>query len=56
MKVHGGRVASYGVDIRDAAAVEAMIEEIFRDGPLTGLVNNAAGNLSPAPRTCHRAG
>ncbi len=45
MKAHGGRVASYGVDIRDAAAVEAMIEEIFRDGPLTGLVNNAAGNF-----------
>ena len=45
MKAHGGRVASYGVDIRDAAAVEAMIEEIFREGPLTGLVNNAAGNF-----------
>ena len=45
MKAHGGRVSSYGVDIRDAAAVEAMIEEIFRDRPLTGLVNNAAGNF-----------
>ena len=45
MKAHGGRVASYGVDIRDAAAVDAMIEEIFRDSPLTGLVNNAAGNF-----------
>jgi NAD(P)-dependent dehydrogenase (short-subunit alcohol dehydrogenase family) len=45
MKAHGGRVASYGVDIRDAAAVDAMIEEIFREGPLTGLVNNAAGNF-----------
>jgi NAD(P)-dependent dehydrogenase (short-subunit alcohol dehydrogenase family) len=45
MKAHGGRVSSYGVDIRDAAAVEAMVEEIFRDGPLTGLVNNAAGNF-----------
>ena len=45
MKAHGGRVSSYGVDIRDAAAVEAMIEEIFREGPLTGLVNNAAGNF-----------
>jgi NAD(P)-dependent dehydrogenase (short-subunit alcohol dehydrogenase family) len=45
MRAHGGRVSSYGVDIRDAAAVEAMVEEIFRDGPLTGLVNNAAGNF-----------
>jgi NAD(P)-dependent dehydrogenase (short-subunit alcohol dehydrogenase family) len=45
MKAHGGRVSSYGVDIRDAAAVEAMIEEIFSEGPLTGLVNNAAGNF-----------
>jgi NAD(P)-dependent dehydrogenase (short-subunit alcohol dehydrogenase family) len=45
MKAHGGRVTSYGVDIRDAAAVEAMVEEIFRDRPLTGLVNNAAGNF-----------
>ncbi len=54
MKAHGGRVASYGVDIRDAAAVEAMVDEIFREGPLTGLVNNAAGNSSRAPRTCRR--
>jgi NAD(P)-dependent dehydrogenase (short-subunit alcohol dehydrogenase family) len=45
MKTHGGRVSSYGVDIRDAAAVDAMVEEIFRDKPLTGLVNNAAGNF-----------
>ena len=45
MKAHGGRVLSYGVDIRDAAAVEAMVEAIFREGPLTGLVNNAAGNF-----------
>ncbi len=45
MKAHGGVVRAYGVDIRDAAAVEAMVEEIFRDGPLTSLVNNAAGNF-----------
>ena len=45
MKAHGGVVKSYGVDIRDAAAVEAMVDEIFRDGPLTSLVNNAAGNF-----------
>jgi len=42
---HGGQVTSYGVDIRNAAAVDEMIEDIFRSGPLTGLVNNAAGNF-----------
>jgi NAD(P)-dependent dehydrogenase (short-subunit alcohol dehydrogenase family) len=45
MKAHGGLVKSYGLDIRDAAAVEAMVDEIFREGALTGLVNNAAGNF-----------
>lgn len=45
----GGRVDTFGLDIRDAAGVEAMVEEIFAGGPpLTGLVNNAAGNfISP---------
>src|SRR5437762_7597623 len=41
----GGQVTSYGVDIRNAAAVDEMVEDIFRSGPLTGLVNNAAGNF-----------
>jgi NAD(P)-dependent dehydrogenase (short-subunit alcohol dehydrogenase family) len=45
MKAHGGVVKAYGVDIRDSAAVDAMVEEIFHDGPLTSLVNNAAGNF-----------
>jgi NAD(P)-dependent dehydrogenase (short-subunit alcohol dehydrogenase family) len=45
MKAHGGRVSSHGVDIRDAAAVDAMIETIFADRPLTDLINNAAGNF-----------
>ncbi len=44
MKAHGGKVTSHGVDIRDAAAVDAMVETIFADRPLTDLINNAAGN------------
>ena len=45
MKAHGGKVTSHGVDIRDSAAVDAMIETIFEHGPLTDLINNAAGNF-----------
>src|SRR5580658_7511198 len=42
---HGGKVGVYGVDIRDAAAVDAMAADIFASGPLTDLINNAAGNF-----------
>jgi NAD(P)-dependent dehydrogenase (short-subunit alcohol dehydrogenase family) len=41
----GGSVRAYGVDIRDAAAVDAMVADIFSGGPLTDLINNAAGNF-----------
>ena len=41
----GGSVRAYGVDIRDAAAVDAMVDDIFAAGPLTDLINNAAGNF-----------
>ena len=49
MDRHGGSVKTHSVDIRVAAAVDEMISEIWADGgPLTGLVNNAAGNfISP---------
>lgn len=33
------------VNIRDAAKVEAMVDDIWSSGPLTGLVNNAAANF-----------
>jgi NAD(P)-dependent dehydrogenase (short-subunit alcohol dehydrogenase family) len=42
---HGGKVGVYGVDIRDAAAVDTMVADIFASGPLTDLINNAAGNF-----------
>ncbi|WP_445487127.1 SDR family oxidoreductase [Rhodopseudomonas sp. RCAM05734] len=45
MAEFGGKVTSHGVDIRDCAAVDAMIEDIFTDRPLTDLINNAAGNF-----------
>src|SRR6202790_4457127 len=45
MDLHGGRVTSHGVDIRNPLAVEEMIETIFREGGLTDLINNAAGNF-----------
>ncbi|MGR3425081.1 MAG: SDR family oxidoreductase [Sagittula sp.] len=32
-------------DVRDPEAVDAMLDEVWRDGPLTGLVNSAAGNF-----------
>ncbi|HLT27194.1 MAG TPA: SDR family oxidoreductase [Zeimonas sp.] len=55
-KAYGGRVQTFGVDIRDAQAVDAMVESIFADAPLTGLVNNAAGNfISPTERLSPRA-
>ncbi len=41
----GGTVATQVCDIRDAAAVDALIERAWADGPLDGLVNNAAGNF-----------
>lgn len=46
---YGGSVKTHPIDIRDAAAVDAMVQRIWDEaGPLTGLVNNAAGNfISP---------
>jgi NAD(P)-dependent dehydrogenase (short-subunit alcohol dehydrogenase family) len=40
-----GRAAWRACDIRDAEAVEAVIEDIWAVGPLDVLVNNAAGNF-----------
>jgi NAD(P)-dependent dehydrogenase (short-subunit alcohol dehydrogenase family) len=42
----GGNVKTHAIDIRDAAAVDAMVQRIWDEsGPLHGLVNNAAGNF-----------
>jgi NAD(P)-dependent dehydrogenase (short-subunit alcohol dehydrogenase family) len=43
---HGGTVRTHAVDIRDAAAVDAMAQAVWDDGgALDALVNNAAGNF-----------
>jgi len=41
----GGKVVTHGCDIRDVDAVEAMVTDLFEQGPLDGLINNAAGNI-----------
>ncbi|QMW22650.1 SDR family oxidoreductase [Sandaracinobacteroides saxicola] len=41
----GGTVSDMAVDIRNAGAIDEAMQAIFDAGPLTGLVNNAAGNF-----------
>src|SRR6266568_1856511 len=41
----GSTIFSLPCDVRDAAAVEHMVETIWKDGSLDILVNNAAGNF-----------
>jgi NAD(P)-dependent dehydrogenase (short-subunit alcohol dehydrogenase family) len=51
-----GTIATYPLDIRDADKVEAAIDEIWQDGPIDILVNNAAGNfLARTEELSHRA-
>jgi len=41
----GARVATVQADVRDAESVEAMMEEVWRSGPLDVLLCNAAANF-----------
>lgn len=44
----GNPVTAMAVDIRNGGAIDEAMQAIFDAGPLTGLVNNAAGNfISP---------
>jgi len=44
----GGTCTPMAVDIRNGAGIDDAMAEVFAAGPLTGLVNNAAGNfISP---------
>ncbi|MEM9738884.1 MAG: SDR family oxidoreductase [Pseudomonadota bacterium] len=46
MDLHGGKVVPHACDIRVAEAIADMNDTIWsQHGPLTGLVNNAAGNF-----------
>lgn len=44
-KAHDRRVTALECDIRVPDAVDDMMTRIFNEGPLDGLVNNAAGNF-----------
>ncbi|HRH33895.1 MAG TPA: SDR family oxidoreductase [Catalimonadaceae bacterium] len=48
----GGKVLVFGVDVRDAEAVDRVVQNIFDEaGYLDGVINNAAGNfISPTER------
>jgi hypothetical protein len=48
MAKQGSSVTAYGVDIRDAAAVDAMVADIVRTTPLTDLPDD--GKQSPTFR------
>ena len=41
----GGKVTTARCDIRDGAAVDAMLDAVWRDAPLDILVNNAAATF-----------
>ena len=42
---HGGKIVGHACDIRDPDAIHAMVDAIWDNGALTGVVNNAAGNF-----------
>jgi NAD(P)-dependent dehydrogenase (short-subunit alcohol dehydrogenase family) len=42
---HGGRCVGLACDIRVPEAIHDMLDQVWADGALTGLVNNAAGNF-----------
>src|ERR1700755_3121284 len=45
MRAVGGEVGVISCDIRDGAAVEAMMDAAWRDGSIDVLINNAAATF-----------
>jgi NAD(P)-dependent dehydrogenase (short-subunit alcohol dehydrogenase family) len=45
MRAGGGRVSAHRCDVRDGAAVEAMMDEVWRAAPIDVLINNAAATF-----------
>lgn len=45
LRARGARVDWAVCDVRDAAAVQALVDTAWADGPLTALVNNAAATF-----------
>lgn len=41
----GAQVIPLACDLRDPSSIDALMDRIWADGPLTGLVNNAAANF-----------
>ncbi len=41
----GPNAVAHVCDIRDAESIEAMMDTVWAQGPLTGLINNAAANF-----------
>ncbi|HEY2659594.1 MAG TPA: SDR family oxidoreductase [Caulobacteraceae bacterium] len=57
IKAHTGRrVFPHVCNIRDPEAIETMLDDIWAEGPLTGLLNNAAANfIAPTKSLSPRA-
>ena len=55
MDLHGGRVMSHGVDIRNPLAVDEMVENIFREGPSPTLSTMPPATSSHVPNNSLRA-
>lgn len=54
--LEGGRTRPYICDISDEESIAVMMDAIWADRPLTGLVNNAAGNFLSRTETLSMRG